>query len=157
VSSATHEDYLRGRYYWNKRTEPALRRGIEYFERAIEQQPEFAVAYAGLAASYILLADWGFEPGNVAYAKAKAAALRALQLDEALADAHTSLAYTTLLYDRDWAEAEKEFRRAIALNPNYASAHHFFSICLMTAGRQSEALAEIKRAQDLDPLSLIVG
>jgi tetratricopeptide (TPR) repeat protein len=115
------------------------------------------LAYAGLADSYIMLANWGFALGNEAYPKAKAAALKALELDDRLAEAHTSLAYTTLLYDWDWAAADKRFRQAIALNPNYASAHQFYSICLMTAGRQAEALAEIHRAQELDPLSLIVS
>lgn len=157
VSAAAHEDYLRGRYYWNKRTEAGLRRGIEYFQKAIDQEPNYALAYAGLADSYIMLANWGFTAPGDAYLKAKAAALKALELDDQLAEAQTSLAYVTLLYDWDWESAEKRFRKAIALNPNYASAHHFYSICLMTWGRQAEAVAEIKRAQELDPLSLIVN
>jgi len=157
VSVPAHEDYLRGRYYWNKRTEAGLRKGIEYFQKAIEQQPDYALAYAGIADSYIMLANWEFAPPVDAYPKAKAAALKALDLDPELAEAHTSLAYVTLLYEWNWQEAERRFRRAIAINPNYASAHHFYSICLMTAGRQAEALAEIQRAQQLDPLSLIVN
>ena len=157
VSAAAHEDYLRGRYYWNKRTEGGLLKGIEYFQKAIDQEPNYALAYAGLADSHIMLANWGFAAPLDAYPKAKTAALKALELDDELAEAHTSLAYTTLLYDWDWVNAEKRFRKAIAVNPNYASAHHFYSICLMTAGRYKEAVAEIRRAQELDPLSLIVN
>jgi TolB-like protein/DNA-binding winged helix-turn-helix (wHTH) protein/Tfp pilus assembly protein PilF len=157
VPPAVHEDYLRGRYYWNKRTEGGLRKGIEYFQKAVDQDPGYALAYAGLADSYIMLANWGFAPPAETYPKAQAAARKALELDEQLAEAHTSLAYVTLLYEWDWAAAEKRFRKALALNPNYASAHHFYSICLATSGRHSEALAEIKRAQELDPLSLIVN
>src|SRR6185312_2363384 len=145
-SAAAHEDYLRGRFYWNKRTEPAIRKGIEYFQKAIDQEPNYALAYAGLADSHIMLANWGFAAPLDAYPKAKTAALKALDLDDELAEAHTSLAYTTLLYDWDWVNAEKRFRKAIAVNPNYASAHHFYSICLMTAGRYKEAVAEIRRA-----------
>lgn len=157
VLAAAHEDYLRGRYYWNKRTEAGLHRGIEYFQKAIDQEPNYALAHAGLADSYIMLANWGFAAPAESYAKAKASALKALKLDPQLAEAHTSLAYITLLYEWDWQKAEEEFRQAIRINPNYASAHQFYSICLMTVGRQSEALAEIQRAQELDPLSLIVG
>jgi tetratricopeptide (TPR) repeat protein len=148
---------LRGRYYWNKRTEPGLRKGIEYFQKAIDQDPSYALPYAGLADSYIMLANWGFAAPAEAYPKARAAALRALELDPELAEAETSLAYTTLLYSWDWQAADKGFKKAIALNPNYASAHHFYSICLMTSGRQAEALAEIQRAEELDPLSLIIS
>jgi eukaryotic-like serine/threonine-protein kinase len=110
-----------------------------------------------LADSYIILANWRYAPPAESYAKAKAAALRALELDNRLPEALTSLAYTTLLYERDWKTSESRFQQALALNPNYASAHHFYSICLLTAGRQSEAVAEIKRAQELDPLSLIIS
>jgi TolB-like protein/DNA-binding winged helix-turn-helix (wHTH) protein/Flp pilus assembly protein TadD len=148
--------YLKGRYFWNKRTEVGLRKGIEYFQQAIEQDPNYALAYAGLADSYIIMANWRFAPPGDSYPKAKAAALRALELDDRLAEALTSLAYTTLLYERDWKTSESRFQQAIALNPNYASAHHFYSICLVSAGRQAEAVAEIKRAQELDPLSLII-
>lgn len=157
VSLAAHEDYLRGRYYWNKRTEAGLRKGIEYFQKAIEQDPNYALPYSGLADSYIMLANWNFAPPGEVYPKAKAAARKALELDEQLAEAHTSLAYVTLLYDWDWQGADQRFRQAIALNPNYASAHHFYSICLMSAGRHAEAQAEIQRALELDPLSLIIN
>jgi TolB-like protein/DNA-binding winged helix-turn-helix (wHTH) protein/Tfp pilus assembly protein PilF len=157
VDPDAHEDYLRGRYYWNKRTEFGLRKGIEYFQKALERDPNYAPAYAGLADSYIMLANWGVVPPGDAYRKAKAAALKAVEIDDELAEAQTSLAYATLLYDWDWNGAEKRFQQAISLNPNLASAHHFYSILLMSAGRHSQALAEIKRAQELDPLSLIVN
>jgi len=157
ISTSAHDDYLRGRYYWNKRTEAGLRRGIEYFQRAIDQAPDYALAYSGLADSYIMLANWGMVPASEAYPKAREASLRAVELDDQLAEAQTSLAYVTLLYDRNWKDAEKRFKQAITLNPNYASAHHFYSILLVTAGRNSEAVAEIRKAQELDPLSLIVN
>ena len=151
-----YQNYVKGRYFWNKRTEAGLKKGIEYFQKSVERDPSYALAYAGLADSYIMQANWRFAPAAEAYEKARAAALRALELDPQLAEAKTSLAYTTLLYRWDWNGAEQGFREAIALNPNYASAHHFYSICLLTAGRQAEALAEIQRAQELDPLSLII-
>ena len=151
-----YQNYLKGRYFWNKRTEAGLQKGIEYFQTSVARDPGYALAYAGLADSYIMQANWRFAPAAEAYQKARAAALRALELDPELAEAKTSLAYSTLLYQWDWQGAEQGFREAIALNPNYASAHHFYSICLLTAGRQEEALAEIQRAQELDPLSLII-
>ena len=151
-----YQNYLKGRYFWNKRTEAGLQKGIGYFQTSVERDPTYALAYAGLADSYIMQANWRFAPAAEAYQQARAAALRALELDPDLAEAKTSLAYSTLLYQWDWKGAEQGFREAIALNPNYASAHHFYSICLLTAGRQEEALAEIQRAQELDPLSLII-
>ena len=151
-----YQNYLKGRYFWNKRTEAGLQKGIEYFQKAVERDPSYAPAYAGLADSYIIQANWRFAPAAEAYEKARTAALRALELDPELAEAKTSLAYTTLLYQWDWKGAEKGFREAIELNPNYASAHHFYSICLLSEGRQAEALTEIERAQELDPLSLII-
>ena len=157
VSPEAHENYLKGRYHWNKRTEEGLLKGIEYFQKAVEENPNYALAHAGLADSYIILANWGFLPPAETYLKAKTAALKALELDNQLAEVQTSLAYVTLLYDRDWKGAEERFRQAIVLDPNYASAHQFYSILLMTSGRQTEAIAEIRRAQELDPLSLIVN
>lgn len=151
-----YQNYLKGRYFWNKRTEAGLQKGIGYFQTSVARDPGYALAYAGLADSYIMQANWRFAPAAEAYQKARAAALRALELDPELAEAKTSLAYSTLLYQWDWQGAEQGFREAIELNPNYASAHHFYSICLLTAGRQEEALAEIQRAQELDPLSLII-
>ena len=156
VDAEAYRNYLKGRYFWNKRTEAGLKKGIEYFQTSIEHDPSYALAYAGLADSYIMQANWRFAPPAEAYEKARAAALRALEIDPQLAEAKTSLAYATLLYQWDWKNAEEGFREAIAINPNYASAHHFYSICLLTAGRHAEALAEIQRAQELDPLSLII-
>ena len=157
-SAAAHEDYLRGRLLLEQaQLDPVCVKGIEYFQKAIDQEPGYALAYAGLADSHVMLANWGFAPPAESYLKAKEAALKALELDDQLAEAHTSLAYVNLLYDWDWQGSEKRFRQAIALNPNYASAHHFYSILLMASGRQSEAVAEIRRAQELDPLSLIVN
>jgi TolB-like protein/DNA-binding winged helix-turn-helix (wHTH) protein/Tfp pilus assembly protein PilF len=156
ADAESYRNYLKGRYFWNKRTEAGVQKGIEYFQKSVELDPSYAPAYAGLADSYIIMANWRFAPSAEAYQKARAAALRALEIDPQLAEAKTSLAYTTLLYQWDWKSAEKLFREAIALNPNYASAHHFYSICLLTAGRNSEALAEIQHAQELDPLSLII-
>jgi TolB-like protein/DNA-binding winged helix-turn-helix (wHTH) protein/Tfp pilus assembly protein PilF len=157
VPSEAHEDYLRGRYRWNQRNEAGLRAGIGHFQKAIEMDPLYPQAYAGLADSYLMLANWGFIPAAEGYSKAEAAAHKALELDSQLAEAETSLAYATLLYDWDWAGAESRFRRAIEFNPNYATAHHFYSVYLMTAGRHAEAQREIERARELDPLSLIIN
>ena len=157
VSVEAHEDYLKGRYYWTQRTEDGLRAAIEHFQKAVALQPDYAQAYAGLADSYIMLANWGFVPGSEAYPRAKAAAGKALEIDDQLAEAQTSLAYATFLFDRDWSGTEQGFKRAIDLAPNYATAHHYYSIYLMTAGRHADAQAEIRRAQELDPLSLIIN
>jgi len=157
ISTEAHENYLKGRYRWNQRTEAGLRAGIDHFQKAIEAEPTYAQAYAGLADCYIMLANWGFMPGGEAYPKAETAARKALEIDDRLAEAQTSLAYATFLYDWDWNGAEQKFRHAISLNPNYATAHHFYSIYLMASGRHPEALAEIKRAQELDPFSMIIN
>jgi TolB-like protein/Tfp pilus assembly protein PilF len=157
VDSAAQEAYLKGRYRWNQRTEAGLRAGIKYFQKAIDLDPNYPEAYAGLADCYIMMANWGFMQPSQAYPNAEVAARKALTLDSHLAEAYTSLAYVTLLYDWDWSGAEQKFRRAIELNPNYATAHHFYSIYLMAAGRHAEAQAEIRQAQALDPFSLIIN
>ena len=157
VNPKAYEAYLRGRYLWNKRTGQDMRKGIGYFEQAVEMDPNYANAYAGLADSYLLLVFYGPVPPAMDFPKAKAAALRAVALDDSLAEAHTSLANALFHYDWDWTSAEKEFRRAIALNPGYAAAHHWYAGLLSSIGRHDEALAEIKRAQELDPLSLIIN
>jgi tetratricopeptide (TPR) repeat protein len=157
VDPGAHEAYLKGRYRWNQRTEAGLRAGIKYFQKAIDLDPNYPQAYAGLADCYIMMANWGFMPPAEAYPNAEVAARKGLALDDHLAEAYTSLAYATLLYDWDWTGAEQKFRRAIELNPNYATAHHFYSIYLMAAGRHTEAQAEIRRAQALDPFSLIIN
>jgi TolB-like protein/DNA-binding winged helix-turn-helix (wHTH) protein/Tfp pilus assembly protein PilF len=157
VSTEAHENYLRGRYRWNQRSQSGLSAAINHFQKAIELEPQYAQAYAGIADAYIMMANWGFMPATEGYPKAEVAARKALELDDQLAEAHTSLAYATFLYDWDWAGAEKRFRRAIELNPNYATAHHFYSVYLMASGRHAEAQVEIKRARELDPLSIIIN
>ena len=142
--------YLKGRYHWNKRSPEGTKKGIEYFEQATILDPDYALAYAGLTDSYLML-------GNDYYSKAKAAAVRALEIDEHLAEAHTSLAFLKLRREWDWAGAEKGLKRAIELNPNYATAHHWYSILLELTGHPDEAVMEAKRAQELDPLSLIIN
>jgi len=149
--------YLKGRYYWNKRTEEGLRRSIEYFSEATEKDPNYALAHAGLADCYIILGYFSLLPAREAYAKAREAATRALALDDTLAEAHNALATAKADYDWDWPGAEREFRRAIELNPGYATAHQWYGRLLSELGRHEEALAEIKRAQELDPLSLIIN
>jgi adenylate cyclase len=158
VNTGAHELYLKGRYYWNKRTEEGVRRGIGYFQQAIEQDPSYSLAYAGLADCYNVLGFWNFITPKEAYPRAMQAATRALELDEALAEAHTSLAEAKVDYDWDWPGAEKEFKRAIELKPSYATAHEWYAdYFLIAMGRQDEAIAEINRAQALDPLSLIIN
>jgi TolB-like protein/Tfp pilus assembly protein PilF len=142
--------YLRGRYFWNKRNEEGLTRAIDYFQKAIELEPSFALAYAGLADSYTLQAFYGFTKDG--YAKGETAARKALALDDELAEAHATLAFIAGVR-WDWVNAEKGFKRAIALNPNYATAHHWYGNYLRFIAHREEALAELKRAQQLDPLS----
>ncbi len=154
-SNEAYQLYLKGRFYWNKRTPEALKTSIEYFHQAIEKDPGFALAYAGLADSYVVPANR--LPPVEAMPKAKAAAMRALELDETLAEAHASLARVLASYDWDWTGAEKEFKRAIELNPRYATAHQWYGGYLEAMGRHNEAIAERKRAQELDPLSLIIN
>jgi TolB-like protein/DNA-binding winged helix-turn-helix (wHTH) protein len=152
-----YEIYLRGRYYWNRRSQADLQRGIAYFQQAIERDPRNALAYAGLADSYFVRAISGALPTGDAMAKAKAAALKALELDESLPEAHTSLAQISANYEWNWSKAEFEYKRAIELNPSYSTGHHYYATFLMGMGRHSEALEEMKRAQELDPLSPIIA
>ena len=159
-SNDAYQLYLKGRFYWNKRNEEAMRKSLEYYQQAIEKDPNFALAFSGLADTYNLLgaaeASGGIPP-NEAMPKAKAAALRALEIDDTLAEPHVSLAHVKYYYDRDWATAEREYNRAIELNPNYPTAPHWYAVYLMSAGRFDEALAKIRRAQELDPLSLPIN
>jgi len=157
ISPEAHEAYLKGRYHWNLRTEQGLKKGIEYFQQAIDKDPDYAPAYAGLADSYVGLAEWGLMASREAYPRAKAAASRALGIDETLAEAHASLGAARNDYDWDWVGAEKEFKRAIELNPGYATAHQWYAEYLSEKGRHDEAVAELRRAQELDPLSPIIG
>ena len=159
-NTEAHDLYLKGRFYWNKRTVDALKKSIEYFNQAIEKDPNYALAYTGLADCYLSL-GFSFDAGSLspseAIPKAKAAALKALEMDDTFAEAHTSLAFMKLNYDWDWSGAEKEFKRAIELNPNYDNAHHWYSHYLTAMGQTEESLAESKRALALDQLGLIIN
>src|SRR5215471_17929820 len=159
VKPAAYDAYLKGRYFWNKRTGEGLKKAVDYFERALAVDPDYAKAYSGLADSYALMGDWeyGILSPRDAFTRAKVAATKALALDENLSEAHTSLAFILDLYDWDWASAEKEYKRALALNPGYATAHHWYAWHLMVVGRNEEGLAELTKAESLDPLSLIIG
>ena len=149
--------YLQGRQALSERSPEGFRRAIALFERAIAKRPRYAKAYAGLADCYALTGTWGFEPPVAVIPKAKEAALTALEIDGTLAAPHTTLALVHEFYDRDWPAAEARFRRAIELDPNYVTAHHWYAEHLGFRGRFDEALAEMERARQLDPLSLIVA
>ena len=149
--------YLRGRYQWNKRTRHGFLRAIEHFQEAIDRDPSYALAYAGLADAYNVLGYYDYLPPREAYPKAKDAATRALALDESLAPAHASLGYTRLFFDWDWPGAEAAFVRAIALDPGYASAHQWYAWYLLVVGRMEEMIGAMRTALQLDPLSLIIN
>jgi TolB-like protein/DNA-binding winged helix-turn-helix (wHTH) protein/Flp pilus assembly protein TadD len=159
VNAEAYEAYLKGRYFWNKRTGEGLTKAIEYFNDAIEKNSRYAEAYTGLGDAYALSGDWeyGILSPQDAFPKAKAAVTKALALDDNLAEAHTSLAFILDLYDWDWESAEKEYRRAITLNPGYATAHHWYAWHLIVMGRNDEGIAELRKAESLDPLSLIIS
>jgi serine/threonine-protein kinase len=148
--------YLRGRYAWNKRTQEGVAEGIQYFEQAIAADPTYAPAYTGLADSYALHVDYRNVPVAEGFERAKAYARKALELDETLAEAHASLAWSLFVYDWDWEGAEREFRRAVELDPLYATAHQWYAFLLASSGRHEEALVEGHTAQELDPASLSV-
>ena len=155
-NAEAYQDYLRGRYFWQK-TGPGLNKGVEYFQQAISKDPRYAQAYDGLADCNILLAVFGFSSPNEAYPKAKEAALKSLEIDDTLAEAHTSLARIKAEYDWDWSGAETEFQRALQLNPSYATAYLWHGSVLATMGRPEEAIANYSRALELDPLSPIIN
>jgi tetratricopeptide (TPR) repeat protein len=159
VNPEAYESYLKGRYFWNKRTASGLKVGLAYFNQAIEEDPKYAQAYSGLADTYALLGDWQYSvmTPKEALPKAKAAAMKALELDDSLSEAHNSLAFCLEGFDWDFEAAGKEFRRAIELNPGYATAHHWYAWHLSLVGRNSEAVAEMRKAENLDPLSLIIN
>jgi tetratricopeptide (TPR) repeat protein len=156
-SGEAYQAFLKGRYHWGKDTEDDLKQAIQYFEQAIRLDSNYAPAYAGMADAYAELSNLDFLPPNESFPKARAAALKALDIDPSLSEAHTALAEVSWWYDWDWSAAEKEFRRAIELNPTSAVAHFHYAYTLSTMGRFDEAIAECKRAQELDPLSLIVN
>jgi TolB-like protein/Tfp pilus assembly protein PilF len=153
VNPQSYEDYLKGRYLWNTRTQEALEKSIRYFERAIQNEPRYAAAYAGLADSYLTLHDSDHILPKLATSKAKSAAAKALDIDESLAEAHISLAHAHF-HELNWPSAEREFKRGIELNPNYATAHFYYANYLLAVGQPEEAVAEAGRARELDPVSL---
>jgi TolB-like protein/DNA-binding winged helix-turn-helix (wHTH) protein/Tfp pilus assembly protein PilF len=159
VNPEAYQSYLKGRYFWNKRTADGLKAALAYFNQAIEEDPKYAKAYSGLADTYALLGDWqyGVMSTKEALPKAKAAAIKALELDSSLSEAHTSLGYSLRAFDWDFDSAGKEFQRAIELNPGYATAHHWNAMNLWLLGRPKEALVEMRKAENLDPLSLIIN
>ncbi len=159
VNPEAYESYLKGRYFWNKRTADGLKAALAYFNQTIEEDPKYAQAYSGLADTYALLGDWQYAvmTPKEAFPKAKAAAIKALELDSALGEAHNSLAFVLDGFDWDFDSAGKEFRRAIELNPGYATAHHWYAWHLSLLGRYDEAIAEMRKAENLDPLSLIIN
>ena len=157
VNPEAYEAYLRGRYLWEKRTEESIKEAITYFEESIRHDPNAALPYDGLADCWLSLGWYGYLAPNEAFPRAKAAAKRALELDGSLGEAHTSLAFAAMNYDWDWSTAELEFHKAIELNPNYANAHHWYADYLSAVGRQEEAVAESKRALELDPVSPIIN
>lgn len=149
--------YLKGRYFWNKGSEEGFRKALDFLQQAIEKDSNYALAYAGLADSYGSQGDYGLAAPREVFPLARSAAARALELDSQLAEAHTSLAWILYEYDWNWARAEVAFRKALGLNPNYATAHRWYSLYLTAMGRNQEAVAEAKRALELDPFSLIIN
>jgi len=159
VNPQAYQSFLKGRFFWNKRTADGLKVALAYFNQAIEEDPKYAQAQSGLADTYSLLGDWQYAvmTPKEALPKAKAAAIRALELDGTLGEAHNSLAFCLDCFDWDFESAGKEFQRAIELNPGYATAHHWYAWHLSLLGKYDEAVAEMRKAQDLDPLSLIIN
>jgi TolB-like protein/Tfp pilus assembly protein PilF len=149
--------YLKGRYYWNKRTPEGVQKAIEYFKQALEKDPAYALAYAGLADTYSYLSFFNVVPSRQAMPRAKAAAAKALEIDDDLAEAHVSLGYVSFTYEWNWSSAREHFERALALNPAYSRAHTFYAFYLSSLGRSEEALAVAKRALDFDPASPAVS
>jgi len=157
VDLEAYDLYLKGRYFWNKMTEEDLKRATEYFQRAIEKAPNYAPAYAGLADSYCYLPIYGALPTTQTYPKARAAALKALEIDDALVEAYVSLGNIKTYHDWNWEGAEKEFRRAVELSPDYALGHHWYAMYLLCLARFDEAIREMRRALELDPISLVIN
>ena len=149
--------FLEGRFHLNKRTRENFQLAIQSFQKAIARDPNYAAAYAGLADAFVLLCNWGFLPPDQGFPKAKEAAERALALDQKLAEAHTSMGFILSTYEWKWREAEQSYLTAISLNPNYATAHQWYGLCLTLQGRFQEAMREIRWAQQLDPMSLIIN
>src|SRR5439155_9764576 len=158
ANTEAHQLYLKGRFFWNKRTGNDLKKSIDYFGQAITADPNYALAYAGVADGYVWLPGYTAGTPRDCYPKAKAAAKKAIELDDSLAEAHTTSAIAIWLYDFDFSQAIREFQRAIELNQNYAIAHQQYGNILLTAlGRFDEAIAEGRKAVELDPLSLVIN
>jgi serine/threonine protein kinase/pimeloyl-ACP methyl ester carboxylesterase/Tfp pilus assembly protein PilF len=157
VNLEAYNLYLRGRWFWNKMTKEGLEKAIEYFEQATEKEPNYAPAHTGVADSYLALSFWGFVPSKDVRREAKRSLERALEIDETLSETHTSLAMMRAVFEWDWPNAEREIKRAIELNPSYATAHHMYAALLMFLARFDEAIEEIKQALELDPLSLFIN
>ena len=157
TSAQAHEAYLRGRYYWNKRSPEGLLKSIEYYDKAIAIEPNYAAAYAGKAETYDALSFYGISLPADSYGKARVAAMKAIEIDDTLAEAHAALAQVLFNYDYDWKAADVEFLRAINLNQNYAAAHDEYSLYLASIGNEKKGLAEIQRAYELDPLNPVFG
>jgi eukaryotic-like serine/threonine-protein kinase len=156
-NSDAYQLYLQGLFYWNKWTEDGLKRSIDYFRQAVEKDPKYAQAYAGLADAYTFMGDSGYVVPTEVWQNAKSAAMQSVKIDDTLPEAHIALALVREDYDWDWAGAESEFKRAIQLNPNSAAAHQWYGDFLTRLGRFDEARVELKKAQDLDPLSLLIN
>jgi len=149
--------YLKGRYYWFKRSEEGIKKGGEYFQQAIDIDPNFALAYTGVADSWIAKGWYSILPPRDAYPRTKSAAMKAIEIDDRLAEAHSTLAMVNFEFLKDWAASEREFKHAIELNPNYPIAHHWYGGYLSAMERHNEALAQAKEGLELDPLSLIIN
>ena len=149
--------YQKGRYFWNKRTPDGLLKSIDFLEQAVKKDANYALAYAGLADSYIAATNFNVLPPRDVYPKAKQAALKALRIDNTLAEAHAALAFSTMLFDWNWKASEPDFRRAIELSPNYGQAHQWYAVSLISSGRFAEAMVEAERAQQVEPLSLPIN
>jgi TolB-like protein/Tfp pilus assembly protein PilF len=159
ASNQAYQLYMKGRYFWNKRTVDGMKKSLDYFQQAIATDPNYALAYAGLADAYTAAGSYGYSilTPHEAMPKAEAAAKKALAIDDTLAEAHASLAYIQFIYDWHWAGAEQEFKRAIALNPSYDTAHHWYSHELMAMGREDEAMDEARRALELSPSDVVMN
>jgi len=159
VNPVAYESYLKGRYFWNKRTADGLTAALAYFNQAVDENPQYSQAYSGLADTYALLGDWQYAvmTPREALPKARAAAIKALELDPGLGEAHTSLAFCLDGFDWDFDAADREFQKAIALTPGYATAHHWYAWHLALVHRYAEAIVEMRKAESQDPLSLIIN
>jgi tetratricopeptide (TPR) repeat protein len=157
LNTEAYQLYLKGKFYWNKRTGDSLKQAVDFYQQAIEKDPNYALAYSGLAETYVLFSSYDIASGADSMPQAKAAALRALAIDDSLAEAHTALGFYLSNYEWDRAGSEKEYRRAIELKPNYATAHHWFGADLANLKRFDDSLVELRRAAELDPLSPIIA